>query len=140
MTFRGKLLGMEKVLKRMGQMPDKVKPEVTQALVAAGFRVQRTAKRSIQNSPADPDTGRSKPGNPPKTDTGRLVNSIFVHLEEYKDRSVVFIGTTVFYGRELEFGTTKILARPWLQPAIEANRKENVRALAEAWKKAMKAA
>ena len=67
---------------------------------------------------------RSKPhtasaaGDAPNTDTGRLVGSIAV---ENPRRGTSFVGTSVEYGKYLEFGTSKMAARPWLRPAMERN-------------------
>lgn len=68
----------------------------------------------------------AKPGAAPNTDTGRLVNSIFVEADSGgfigHRRRGIFVGTNVKYGRWLEFGTKVMKARPWLWPAIEKNR------------------
>lgn len=59
----------------------------------------------------------SAPGEYPKTDKGRLVNSIrtdFRFLE-------ADIGSDVNYSQYLETGTKNMRPRPWLQPSLEAN-------------------
>lgn len=128
----GKLNGVEMAKRRIENMEVAMSTEVVNELTLAALRVQRAAKRSIQDSPADPETGRSKPGNPPKTDTGRLVNSIFVDRELGEDGISLTVGTNVAYGRHLEFGTTTIEARPWLAPALEATRQRSLQAVAKA--------
>lgn len=128
----GKLNGVEMAKRRIENMEVAMSTEVVNELTLAALRVQRAAKRSIQDSPADPETGRSKPGNPPKTDTGRLVNSIFVDRELGEDGISLTVGTNVAYGRHLEFGTTTIEARPWLAPALEATRQQSLQAIAKA--------
>lgn len=55
-------------------------------------------------------------------DTGRLRNSI-AHATEDKGRTVV-IGSNVYYAPFVELGTTKMQARSFLRPAIEAHKDE----------------
>lgn len=75
----------------------------------------------------------SLPNNPPAVDTGTLRRSITFDVET--DESIINgrIGSTVLdppYGAYLEFGTSRMIQRPWLRPALERNReviKENIR-------------
>lgn len=46
------------------------------------------------------------------------------------------VGTDLAYGRYLEFGTRRMTARPWLQPAFESAKPRIRRRLADAVKKA----
>lgn len=56
----------------------------------------------------------SKPGDPPNSDTGRLINSIRFR----KDGNAYLVGTNVPYGSYLEFGTQDMAPRPWLSVAL----------------------
>lgn len=56
----------------------------------------------------------SKPGDPPNSDTGRLINSIKFR----KDKNAYLVGTNVRYGSHLEFGTLNMAPRPWLSVAL----------------------
>ncbi|QPC81068.1 hypothetical protein G4Y79_15295 [Phototrophicus methaneseepsis] len=78
------------------------------------------AKILIQNSPADGityDRGgyshtASSPGQPPRSDTGRLINGL--HWQPRgQDRLVIASGS---YPAYLEFGTTKMEPRPFMGP------------------------
>jgi HK97 gp10 family phage protein len=60
----------------------------------------------------------SNPGEPPNTDTGRLAGSVQVEVESRE----VFVGSTLQYAGALEFGTSQMQARPWLNPALEKSR------------------
>ena len=56
---------------------------------------------------------RSAPGQPPKTDTGALANSITVQNTGSFQRE---IAAGVEYAAFLEFGTRKMAARPFMTP------------------------
>tara|TARA_R110000796_G_C14314481_1_gene407018 strand:- start:76 stop:531 length:456 start_codon:yes stop_codon:yes gene_type:complete len=59
----------------------------------------------------------AKPGSAPNNDTGGLVRSIAAEkLGPYR----YTIGSNLPYAGWLEFGTTKMGARPWLEPAFRA--------------------
>lgn len=62
----------------------------------------------------------SAPGQPPAADTGLLRASINRELSADGRGLVGRVGTSVKYGRYLELGTTKMRARPFLRPALEA--------------------
>lgn len=78
--------------------------------ISRGKKTGRTyEKRGIKHT-------ASAPGEYPATDTGRLANSIRVdvaHLE-------VSVGSDVGYAAFLEDGTSRIQARPWLEPSYIA--------------------
>lgn len=110
--------------------------------------VHRTAIELIQdNSSGVPQvrysrSGRkrtvlaSKPGKPPNTDTGRLVQSIKF---DFKDGGLIGrVGTDLKYGRALEFGTSKMEARPWLSTAVRLAQKEIVKLFKNAANKEIK--
>lgn len=100
-----------------------------------GFHVQRVVignlrlacqvvadqtKRNISISSRS--AGPSKPGEFPHANTGRLRNSIFWSVDEIT--AIGIVGTTLFYGVALEFGTTggKVIvpirakALSWISP------------------------
>lgn len=58
----------------------------------------------------------SAPGDAPNTDSGTLVRSIAV---ENPRKGLSYVGTSVEYGKHLEFGTRRMAARPWLRPAMD---------------------
>lgn len=59
----------------------------------------------------------SAPGNPPNSDSGALVSNITV--EKIKGGYDVGSRKGAPWGLFLEFGTVKMLPRPWLTPAYE---------------------
>ncbi len=109
---------------------NKVKSYVSRATLM----VEGTAKESIQKG----GTGilyekykprrshrASAPKEPPATDTGFLVSNISMNVK--KEPNGVIIGQVISsapYSEHLEFGTTNMTARPFMQPALEKNRRK----------------
>lgn len=121
---------------------DKESQGKIQAIVdSSAQNIRNFAIRSIKNSPA---TGRtykrgsishtaSSAGNPPKTDTGRLVSSISASVGQFEAE----IGAYIDYAVHLEFGTRNMAARPFMFPALEQERKSFIRKMDNAMKEAM---
>jgi len=98
------------------------------------FTIEAKAKAAIMNPPK---TGRyykhgnvihqaSAPGEAPATDTGNLVGSGYTKKVADSDYET---GFTAEYAAPLEFGTPRILPRPYLRPAVEAVRDQFVSAI-----------
>ena len=62
----------------------------------------------------------SSAGQPPATDTGFLVNNIGLKIDS--DGLGASVESRADYSVFLEFGTSKMAARPFMQPALESNR------------------
>lgn len=111
-------------------MKNKVKEYVTRGTLM----VQNTAKESILKG----GTGRlyekyeprrshraSAPNQPPASDTGFLVSNITINVESKLDGSVVGqIISSAPYSKHLEFGTTTMTERPFMQPALQKNKRK----------------
>jgi len=81
----------------------------TGALIrAVGFEVERYVKQSFGSSP-------SPAGGPPGVDTGALRASI--HTEQVAPL-VVHVADGVDYGVHLEYGTSRMGARPFMLPGL----------------------
>jgi len=109
---------------------NKVKSYVSRATLM----VEGTAKESIQKG----GTGilyekykprrshrASAPKEPPATDTGFLVSQISMNVK--KEANGVIVGQVISaapYSAHLEFGTTNMTERPFMQPALEKNRRK----------------
>ena len=123
--------GAAEVRKNLEALKHKYGQTTADAAVAGGNLVRSTAIRSIQATSSGHEVTRyrngggayahtaSAEGSAPNTDTGRLVSSIFVEIK----RDEVFVGSTLEYAGHLEFGTKNMGARPWLDPALEQNRR-----------------
>jgi phage gpG-like protein len=81
----------------------------TGALIRAmALETERYVKQSFGNSP-------SPAGGPPGVDTGALRASIHV---EMTDALTALVSDGVAYGVHLEFGTSRMAARPFMMPAL----------------------
>ena len=141
MTIRANIVGLAKLQGTLRRISAANRTGVQRAIATGGAQVQGDAQRSIQRGGRSgiivtiggKRHQRSAPGEPPKTDTGRLAGSIFGEFSNGGLR--VDVGTDVGYGTHLEFGTKNMAARPWLQPAFERNKdkiKDRVRKAARA--------
>lgn len=111
-------------------MKNKVKEYVTRGTLM----VQNTAKESIMKG----GTGRmyqkyeprrshraSAPNQPPASDTGFLVSNITMDVDAKADGSVVGqIISSAPYSKHLEFGTVNMTERPFMQPALQKNKRK----------------
>jgi HK97 gp10 family phage protein len=97
-----------------------------EAVVAGGFVLETAVKISMS---AASHTGRqygkhkaSAPGETPAVDTGVLVNSIETQLASSSATDAwAEVGTGVEYAEFLEFGTSKMAARPFMRPGYDNN-------------------
>jgi hypothetical protein len=109
---------------------------VVKELRLGAVRIQGDVVRSIQNSPPTGKTYRrgnvlhtaSSPGNAPRTDTGRLVQS--ARVEPTQGGADVVIASN--HAVHLEYGTRNMAPRPHLEPAAERNADELAEAVARA--------
>lgn len=117
---------LQAALKAMGP---RLETEVSKAVTGTALELQGDVKKRIQRGPA---SGRvyqkynprrthqaSAPGEAPMSDTGRLANSIFFEVE---GRLTATVGSRLIYALWLEYGTSKMAARPYFRPAVEAMR------------------
>ena len=85
-----------------GEVEGELKSAIKQALISIGFTAETHAKKYCP------------------VDTGRLRNSIS-HTD---DGEAAYIGTNVEYGPFIEFGTSKMRAQPYLEPAVTRHKDE----------------
>lgn len=101
-----------------------------QAIAVGGQMVMNEAKSSIQEHRSSGRTYEkynprrthtsSAAGSPPNSDTGYLANNIFLVIDG--DGLGADVESRAEYSEWLEFGTSKMEPRPFLQPALEVNR------------------
>lgn len=96
---------------------------VVQDLVRRAIRVEAAAKLNASQPPRFGPNSGSEPGHGPAARTGRLRASIRWHLPGSDDRGMfVDVGSNVVYAPFVEQGTSRMAARPYLRPALEAAR------------------
>jgi hypothetical protein len=102
-------------------------PLVSQAVRQSAAEVEARAKIAIQ---IGPKSGRvykrgrrihqaSAPGEAPATDTGNLVNSIQARP---RGQFTAEVAAGAEYAEKLELGGARVAPRPFLSPALEAER------------------
>lgn len=110
--------------------------DVGKALFAAGEMIQVEAQISIT---AGAVSGKghvpSAPGEPPNNDTGVLANNIETNQVA---PLIVEVSSNAPYAAPLEFGTSKMAARPYMAPARDAKRAEVVQLVRQAVDRAVK--
>jgi HK97 gp10 family phage protein len=123
--------GIEETKRNLEKLSKQISADVVKAAIQGAQLVRSTAIKSIQQKSGGQTVTRTREGGgtyehtaaaegqAPNTDTGRLVSSIQVEVKA-KD---VFVGSTLNYAGDLEFGTRRMGARPWLNPALEQNRR-----------------
>src|SRR5690554_341120 len=138
--------GIEEVQKNLASLAEEYGRDVAKAAVAGAELVRGEAIKSIQSVSAGERVTRyrntdgkgngayehvaSAPGDAPNTDTGRLVSSILVDVKPFG----IFVGSTLQYAGHLEFGTSSMEPRPWLNPALESQRRAVEQLMIEAAK------
>lgn len=112
-------------LRSLGANADDVVSEVisdlvldTQSIAIQGIQRSGGGGRTYQKYNPRRTHSASAPGNYPSSDTGRLASSVRAILPT---ASSMFgqVGTAVKYGAWLEFGTSRMAARPWLLPSFK---------------------
>jgi HK97 gp10 family phage protein len=99
------------------------------ALLTAGEFVQRDAQNSITEGASQSPHIASLPGQPPNEEFGTLRNNIeTVQSEPLK----VEVSSNAPYAAPLEFGTSKMAARPYMGPALQKNRQRIAETIAQA--------
>jgi len=94
------------------------KREMTEAEINGSVTYYHGKHRNIEHHP-------SVPGSAPAVDYGTLRQSITHDVDQEGAQVVGRVGSTITdppYGAYLEYGTSKMAARPWLRPAIEKNK------------------
>lgn len=96
--------------------------EVGKAVLVAADLIKVDAQISItEGSVSGNKHVPSLPGQPPNNDTGHLADSITAARTGLTEAEV---SSNAGYSAALEFGTSKMAARPFMQPSAEKNRKK----------------
>jgi HK97 gp10 family phage protein len=130
-----KIKGLEPTLKNLRLLQNGLDKELTNVLRGGGQLIRGEAIRSIQTGPKSGRTYEkynprrthkaSALGQAPASDTGNLVSQIM----SVADGKNTLVESRAEYSKFLEFGTSKILPRPFLFPASEKSTKKIVQVL-----------
>ena len=137
--------GLDELNKTLSELSGKFEQEAGRLVNRTAQNIRNTSVRSIQKPSGigtyykkyNPDRMHiaSAPGQPPNTDTGRLVSSLNVTRSGSTTAEVL---ANVEYAAYLEFGTRHMAARPFMTPAVEQERPNYERGLRELTKRAVK--
>ena len=126
MTF--KFSGVEEATKALEKVKEDLEKDMKEVLLGGGQLIRGEAVRSIQQGSKSGKTYKrynptrthkaSAPGEAPASDTGFLVSNI--RVKDQKD--LVQVRSEASYSKFLEYGTSKMLARPFLFPAMEKSK------------------
>lgn len=117
-------------LKKVALLSPKIIKNMDAAVKQAAMLIRNTAIKKMRQ----PGKGRvylhyrggknpivhraSAPGDPPATDTARLIGSVRTNYPEIMKSEV---GSDVIYAPMVEGGTSRMAARPWLMPSLKEN-------------------
>lgn len=111
-----------------GKVEAKYKARIRQVVAKAASDVRNTAVKNIN---AHISKGRtygnhiaSAPLNYPNADTGNLTKNIHVVFPVSGKGLVSHVESRAAYSAFLEFGTREMQERPFMQPALEENRRK----------------
>ena len=126
MTF--KFSGIQDATKALEKVKEDLENNMQEILLGGGQLIRGEAIRSIQTGAKSGKTYKrynptrthkaSAPGEAPASDTGFLVSNI--RVKDQKD--LVQVRSEASYSKFLEYGTSKMLARPFLFPAMEKSK------------------
>lgn len=122
-------MGIEIVFEeRIGEVMKKIADKAEERMFEAVNLVRNTTLETLSG----PRSGRiykvpgtqveytaSSPGEPPAVQLGDLRKSVKGGIEKEGKDVIGFIGSELPKASMLEFGTSKMAARPWLRPSFE---------------------
>lgn len=111
-------------------MAQRTPQQVAKTLYAAGQLIEADAEQSITaGSISGAGHIPSLPGQPPNADTRFLDTNIET---EIGGPGIVTVTSKAPYSAALEYGTSKMAARPFMRPATERNRKKVAKMVGDA--------
>ena len=125
MNVKMKVEGMAEIMSNLKTYSTEMNDGVKKVINVGCLMISSNAKKRCQKGPKSGEIYEkynprrthqaSAKGEAPATDTGNLVNGIQVEIEA--GGMVGYIKSNAFYSNWLEFGTTKMKARPYMYPA-----------------------
>jgi len=128
MNIKFQFTGVEKAVEALDKVKEDLERDMQEVLLGGGQLIRGEAIRSIQTGAKSGKTYKrynptrthkaSAPGEAPASDTGFLVSNI--RVKDQKD--FVEVRSEASYSKFLEYGTSKMLARPFMFPASEKSK------------------
>lgn len=126
LQIKAKIIGTKALQKKFARMIPKTRSALEKQLAVSALAIHKEAVKGIKKVSGGKKQTRSnptrtvtvsKPGDPPNTDRGGLIQSI--QFEVDKSTLDASVGSNLKYAAWLEFGTKRMKKkRPWLAPAI----------------------
>ena len=130
MDIKFKVSNLKKVLSQLKKLDEQMEVPFQEVVKGGGQLIRTEAIKSIQTGAKSGviyqmynprrEHRASAPGQSPASDTGNLVNKIIV---KQKNRNTVQVQSNANYSAYLEYGTSKMEARPFMLPAFEKSKK-----------------
>lgn len=118
--------------------------EILNKLQQIGTNISRLENKALKNA-AEPVLEDARATNAFNDKSGKLRKGLKIsNIKKKEGVKYVLVGvdksdnSKIFYGKFLEFGTSKMAARPFLQPAYEKNKDNIQQAIAETLKEGLK--
>jgi hypothetical protein len=137
MKLLGEWIGMTSLQKTLAEYSEQKQKDVALAVAEGVLAIHAEARKSIQRIASKgnerPDGSyASKPGFPPNTDTGRLVQSIDFDIDMENAEGRIY--SNLEYAPHMEFGTENIAPRPFMAPAYAKHRESIIKNIKKALK------
>ncbi len=136
MDITFKVSNMKKVLSQLDGLAKDMELPFKEVVKGGGQLIRAEAIKSIQTGAKSGviyqmynprrEHRASAPGQSPASDTGNLVSKIIVRQ---KSQDVTSVESNANYSAYLEYGTSKMEARPFMLPAFERSKKPIVDAV-----------
>ena len=130
MDIKFRVTNLKKVLSQLENLDKQLEPEFQEIVKGGAQLIRGEAIKSIQTGAKSGvvyqmynprrEHRASAPGQAPASDTGNLVSKIIV---KQKTRNITNVESNANYSAFLEYGTSKMEARPFMLPAFEKSKK-----------------
>ena len=131
MDIKINVKNLDKVLSQLSRLNKELEKPFQEVVKGGGQLIRAEAVKSIQSGGKsgivyekyNPRRSHraSAPGQAPASDTGNLVSKIRV---KQKDKNTTQVESGADYSAFLEYGTSKMLPRPFLFPAFEKSKEK----------------
>ena len=130
MQINLKVTNLKKVLSQLNRLQKDMEVPFQEIVKGGGQLIRGEAIKSIQTGSKSGvmyqmynprrEHRASAPGEAPASDTGNLVSKIIV---KQKSKDITSVESNADYSAYLEYGTSKMEARPFMLPAFEKSKK-----------------